>query len=181
MNFEYIPDESDYLNYLYYVTTKSKRVQKKRTINKFVILFIYLIMGLFLYSRQGPYTSAIFFLLCFPMYFIYNFFEKRQYLRHFTRYIRTNYNDEIGVTTTITLDEEGITVALGESTSKMLWTEIGDINETGSLVLIQEKSQNAIVIPKQKTSRIEELITELKQIASSNNIQYYEELNWKWK
>ena len=63
MTFEYIPDESDFLNYLYYMTTKSKRVVKKRTINKMVILFIYFITGLFLYNSQGPVTSGLFFLI----------------------------------------------------------------------------------------------------------------------
>jgi len=85
------------------------------------------------------------------------------------------------VTTTIHLDEEGITLELGESKTKMLWPEIQDINETGSLILIEEKSQNAIVIPKQKTGHIEELISELKRIASTHKIPYHEELNWKWK
>ena len=181
MTFEYIPDESDFLNYLYYVTTKSKRVQKKRTMNKLVILFIYFITGLFLYNSQGPITSGFFFLLCLPMYFLYSFFEKRQYLRHFTKYILANYRDEIGVPATITLDEEGVAISLGASQTKMPWIEISDISETGTIILVQEKSQNAIVIPKQKTQRIEELIAELKRISSSHNIQYNVELNWKWK
>jgi hypothetical protein len=88
------------------------------------------------------------------MYFIYNYFERKQYVKHFSRYIKANFSDEIGVTTTIHLDEEGITIELGESKTKMLWTEIQDINETGSLILIQEKNQNAIVIPKQNTEHI---------------------------
>jgi hypothetical protein len=138
-------------------------------------------MGVYLYSRQGPITSAAFFLLCLPMYFIYNYFEKKQYVKHFSRYIKANFGDELGVTTTIHLDEQGITVELGESKTKMLWPEIQDINETGSLILIQEKNLNAIVIPKQKTEHIEELISELKRIASTHEIPYHEELNWKWK
>jgi len=179
MTFEYIPDESDFLNYLYYMTTKSKRVVKKRTINKMVILFIYFITGLFLYNSQGPVTSGLFFLLCLPMYFFYNFFEKRQYLKHFTKYIKANYSDEIGVMTTISLDEDGVSVSLGEHNTKMSWSEIEGITETGSLILIEEKTQNAIVIPKQKISRIIELIAELKRIASNKTIPYHEELNWK--
>ena len=115
------------------------------------------------------------------MYFFYNFFEKRQYLKHFTRYIKANYGDEIGVKTTISLDEDGVSIALGEHNTKMPWSEIEGISETGSLILIEEKSQNAIVIPKQKTARITELITELKRIASNYTIPYNEELNWKWK
>lgn len=181
MTFQYIPDESDYLTYLYYVTTKSKRIQKKRTINKMVILFIYFITGLFLYNKQGAITSAMFFLLCLPTYFLYSYFEKRQYLKHFTRYIRSNYKDEIGVLTTIELDEEGIQISISESTSKMMWSDMEVFSETGTIILIQQKDQNAIVIPKQKISNLAELIAELKRIATVHSIPYQEELNWKWK
>ena len=181
MTYTYIPDESDYLNYLYYVTTKSKRVRKKRSMNKLVILFIYFFMGLFLYNRQGLVTSGLFLALCLPTYFLYGYFEKKQYLKHFTKYIKANYSQEIGVTTTITLDDDGVSIALGDSKTKMMWTEIEEINETGSLLLIQEKSQNAIVIPKQKTARLDELTTELKAIAGKHAIPYLEELDWKWR
>ena len=181
MTFEYIPDESDFLNYLYYVTTKSKRIQKKRMINKFFILFLYLFMGLFLSSKQGPIASAVFFLLCLPMYFVYGYLERKQYFKHFTKYVKANYNDEVGVKTTIDTDDEGVSISVGENISRMEWSEIDSINETGTLILIQEKNQNAIVIPKQKTSHVEALTKELHRIADSHSIDYNEELNWKWK
>jgi Ca2+/Na+ antiporter len=181
MTFQYVPEESDFLNYLYYVTTKSKRVQRKRTLNKLVVLFIYFITGLFLYNKQGPVTSGLFFLLCLPMYFFYSYFERRQYLKHFTRYISANYKDEIGVSTSIFLDDEGVNIGIGESNHKLLWTETESISETGSMILIQEKNQNSIVIPKEKTQNVEMLISQLKSLASAHNIKYEEELNWKWK
>ncbi len=181
MTFEYTPAESDFLLYLYYVTTKSKRVVRKRAINKLVILGLYFVIGIFLYNSQGPVASGLFFLLCLPMYFFYTYFEKRQYLRHFTRYVKANYGDEIGALTTIALDDDGVSITVRDTSTKMLWPEIEDIIETGSLILIEEKSQNAIVIPKQKTSNVEPLIAELKRIASSHNFPYNEELNWKWK
>jgi len=181
MTYSYIPAESDYLNYLYYVTTKSKRVVRKRTMNKLVILFLYFIAGLFLYNSQGPVNSGIFFVLCLPMYFFYTYFEKRQYSKHFLKYIKANYNQEIGVNTTIELDDEGISVAVNDSKTKMPWTDIAIISETGSLILVEQKDQNAIVIPKQNTNQIAELIAELRRMASDHNIPYNEELNWKWK
>jgi hypothetical protein len=181
MTFEFTPDENDFLQYLYYVTTRSKRVKKKRTINKMVILFIYFMIGLYLYNGQGPVTAAVFFILCLPAYFFYNYFEKKQYKKHFIRYTQANYKDEIGVATKIDLDQEGVSISIGENKTSMPWSEITEVNETGSLILIQEKDQNAIVIPKQKTTGIEELKTELKQLAASHNIPYLEELDWKWK
>ncbi|MEO6133064.1 MAG: YcxB family protein, partial [Saprospiraceae bacterium] len=162
MTYEFVPDEKDYLTYLYYVTTKSQKVRKKRAMNKLVILFLYFIAGLFLYNSQGPVNAGIFFLLCLPVYFLYGYFEKRQYLRHFTKYIKANYNQELGVPSTIDLDDEGISIAVGDTKTKMSWTEIAQINETGSMLLIEENNQNAIVIPKQKTANVDELIAKLK-------------------
>ncbi|MBK9984753.1 MAG: YcxB family protein [Saprospiraceae bacterium] len=181
MTYTYIPDENDYLNYLYYATTKSQRVRKKRTMNKLVILFLYFIAGLFLYNSQGPINSGLFFMLCLPMYFFYTYFEKRQYKRHFTKYIKANYSSEIGVNTIIEVNEEGVSIAVGDAKTTMPWTEIESINETGTLILIEEKNQNAIVIPKQKTNGIADLIAELKGIAASHTIPFNEDLDWKWK
>ncbi|MEP6793841.1 MAG: YcxB family protein, partial [Saprospiraceae bacterium] len=113
--------------------------------------------------------------------FFYTYFEKRQYKRHFTKYIKANYNSEIGVNTTIELNDEGVSIAVGEAKTTMPWTEIEAINETGTLILIEEKNQNAIVIPKQKTSGITDLIGELKGTAGNHSIPYTEDLNWKWK
>ena len=146
-----------------------------------VILFIYFLTGLFLYNKQGPLTSGLFFLLCLPTYFLYGYFEKRQYFKHFTKYIRANYKDEVGKQTTIDLDDAGITISIGDSSAKMLWSDIEVFNETGSIIMIQQKDQNSIVIPKQKISNLTELIAELKRIAALHSIPYQEELNWKWK
>lgn len=181
MTYGYVPDEKDYLTYLYYVTTNSDRVRKKRTMNKLVILFLYFIAGIFLYNSQGPVNAGFFFLLCFPMYFFYTYFEKRQYLRHFTRYIKANYSQEIGVPVAINLGDEGISVKVGDTETKIPWSEVIQVNETSTMLLIEEKNQNAIVIPKQKTSGIDQLIAELKTISITNHFPYNEELSWKWK
>lgn len=181
MTYSYIPDETDFLNYLYYATTKSQKVRKKRAMNKLVILFLYFIAGLFLYNSQGPVNSGIFFVLCLPMYFFYVYFEKRQYTRHFKKYITANYSNEIGVNTTIELEEEGISISIGESKTTMPWSDIESINETGTLILIEENTQNAIVIPKQKTTQVDQLIAELKSISITHHFAYNEDLSWKWK
>ena len=145
------------------------------------MLFVYFFVGLFLYSRQGPVTSGVFFLLCLPMYFLYSYFERKQYFKHFTRYINANYKNEIGATTSISIDNEGVSVALAENTHTLYWSNIEIIIETISFILIQEKNQDSILIPKEKTNQKEALIAELKKMSSSHDIPYQEELDWKWK
>ena len=55
MKFAYQLDEQDYMNYLLYSTSKSKKVIKRRTLNKLLLTAMYFITGMFLWNKKmGP-------------------------------------------------------------------------------------------------------------------------------
>jgi hypothetical protein len=141
---------------------------------------IYMVTGLFLFSRNGPVASAIFFLLCLPLYFLYNTFEKRQYLKHFTRFINTHFKENIGKPASIELAENSFHVVDDED-NWHAYDDIEEIMETNDLLIIQLKSGVAVLLPKNKIDHIENLVSQLSNISNTKNILYSRNLEWKWK
>ena len=148
--------------------------------NKLILLIIYMVTGLFLFNRNGPVASAIFFMLCLPLYFLYNTFEKRQYQRHFTKFINTYFKDNLGKPASIELAENNFHVTDDED-NWHAYEDIEEIMETNSMAIIQLKNGVAILLPKNKTENAESLINDLNRISESRNILYTKDLEWKWK
>ena len=176
----YSLDEADYMHYLLYSTSQSKKVQKRRALNKLILMFIYVVTGLFLYNKNGPIASAGFFILCLPLYFLYSGFEKKQYNRHFRKFIQNHFQSTLGKPSTISLDEENFTIQDDENNTHS-YKDIEEISETGELYIIQLKSGNAILLPKKKIENNAGLSDRLKQIVSSHSIPLNQNVNWKWK
>ncbi len=180
MIYNYSLDQNDYLTFLYYSTSKSKKVQKRRALNKLVLMIIYVLTGMMIFSRNGPIASAAFFLLCVPMYFLYTIFEKKQYYRHFTRFINTHFTNRIGKQSTIELRNDGFHV-IDEEDNWHAYADMEEINETNALIIVQLKNGVAIILPKNKIQDVDRLIELFSHQAAVNKIPYKKDLDWKWK
>lgn len=143
-------------------------------------MIMYVATGLFLYNRNGPMASAVFFLLCLPLYFLYNTFEKRQYNRHFKQFINLHFKDRIGKPIQFEFEADGIHLT-DEEDNRFLYTDIEWISETSTLIIIQMKSGNAFIIPKSKIDPIGAFSTTLQDSATKASIPFNKELGWKWK
>lgn len=180
MLFPFTLDQNDYLSYLFYSTSRSVKVRKRRSLNKLILLMIYMATGIYLFIRNGPVASAIFFLLCFPLYFLYNTFEKKQYLKHFTRFINDHFKDNLGKPASIELADNSFHV-LDDEDNWYAYEDIEEIMETNELVIIQLKTGVAVLLPKNKIENAEGLVTQLNNLSTSKNIKYTQNLEWKWK
>src|SRR5919109_3535196 len=129
MIYTYSLDENDYLTYMLYSTSKSKRVQKRRALNKLILMMVYVLTGLFLYSRNGPVASAVFYILCIPLYFLYNSFEKKQYLKHFKKFIHTHFQENLGRPSSIEFEENHLR-AVDDEENRYGYADIEWISET---------------------------------------------------
>src|SRR5688572_12808294 len=144
MIFQYHLDKSDYLHYLFYSTSRSKKVKKRRSLNKFILSVMYLVMGYYLYKNHGMMPALFFFLLCVPLYFLYNVFERKQYLKHFNKFIDYHFKDNIDRKSTIQIEDDRFLVVDDEE----LWhsyDDIEEVHETNQLMVVQLKNGVAIL------------------------------------
>ncbi len=149
MIYHYHLTQKDYLDYLFYSASTSKKVQKRRALNKLVLMMVIVLTGFMLYNKNGPVASAAFFLLCLPLYFLYSRFERRQYDRHFNKFIQNHFMDRIGKPASIELNDDTFQVVDDENNT-YTYNDIEQVNETSTLTIIQLKSGTAIILPKER-------------------------------
>ena len=143
-------------------------------------MIIYVLTGMMLFSRNGPIASAAFFLLCLPLYFLYNLFEKKQFYRHFTRFINAHFTNRIEKPSTIELREDGFHV-MDDEDNWHAYEDIEEISETNTMIIIQLKNGVAIILPKNKIKDAYKLVELLSHHAAAKKIPYHSDLTWKWK
>lgn len=180
MQYPFTLEHNDYLTYLLYSTSQSRKVQKRRSLNKIILVTIYLLTALFLYNINGPWAAGLFLLLCLPLYFFYNTFERKQYLKHFTKLINTHFKDSIGKPSSIELGDKSFHVVDDED-NWYAYEDIQEIIEIDSLVIVQLKNGAAILIPKERIPNASSLVETLHQEAAARNIPERKDLDWKWK
>lgn len=180
MKYEYQLHEDDYMQYLLYSTSRSKKVVKRRSLNKLMLMIIYVITGLFLYNRNGPIASAAFFLLCIPLYFLYGYFERKQYHKHFLKFIRDQYKEWMNKPITFEITDNVINIR-DEDPNHLSPPDIEWIAELPSEFILQSKEGKAFIVPRNKVDDLPSFTSALKAFAAAGSAEYRDELKWKWK
>src|SRR6187397_623950 len=133
MKIAFVLSEADLLSHQLFAASKSKLVQKRRAKGKLFLLLIYMAVGLFIWDRNGMVTGGIFFLVCLPLYLLYNYMERKQYVTHFKNYVQDVYKERAATTTTIEIDDKLITMRDGTNESTVPLSEVEVIYEINSL------------------------------------------------
>ena len=181
MKISFILSDTDLLTHQLFTASKSKRVQKRRAKGKLFLLLIYMAVGLFIWERNGVVTGGIFFLVCLPLYLLYIYMERKQYVTHFKSYVQDAYKDRAATTTTIDIEDKLITMRDGTNESTVPLSEVEVIYEIGTLYSLGLNTGQSIVIPKNNVRPEDNLSPFLHQLADRLGIPFQQELNWKWK
>lgn len=181
MKLEFTITEKDLLTHQLFATSKAKRVVKRRAQGKIFLLLIYMATGIFIWERNGVVTGAIFFLVCMPLYFLYASMERKQYVKHISAFVNDQFKTRGEKKTTLTFGAQEITMKDGDNESVVPLTELEVIHEIDSLYSISLTTGQAILIPKEHLTSIDDTSSMLLDLAERTGIPYHQELNWKWK
>ena len=181
MIIEYSSDENDFLTHQLFVASKSDRIRKKRRNSRIIGPLIYLALGLFYIFENLIILAVILFLLAVLWYFIYPLWERRYYIRHYRDFIRENYKERIGKTGTLEIKDEFLLGKSGGSESRVLTSELEEIDEIPTLILIRLKGGQSFLLPKDKIPNIDGVKARLKELASFVKINYNTDDKWEWK
>jgi hypothetical protein len=181
MKIEFTLSEQDLLNHQLFAASKSKRIMKRRTQGKIFLLLIYMAIGIFIWERNGVVTGAVFFLVCMPLYFIYAYMERKQYVKHIGAYIEDQFKTRGARKTSLFFGDDFIEMKDGENESIVPYLELEAIYETGTLYSLTLKNGQGILIPKSHSKVPEDVSKTLSQLADREGIPFCQELNWKWK
>lgn len=182
MIINYQLEANDFLQYQLYTASKSERIKKKRLRNKIVIPLIYVVFVAFYLYAKDISGAIIFLILGVLCFFLYSFWERRHYIKHYEGFIKENYKNRFHKIVNIVFGNDFISSKDDSGSEvKIATSEIEEINEISSSIFIKLNIGNSLILPKDKIQNADDLILYLKELTNSLNIKYNIENDWKWK
>ena len=181
MTINYKIDENDYLRHQLFVASKSERIKKKRLRSRILVPLIYVVLGLYLLFQSNIPLAIIIFIFGMLWFFVYPIWERRHYIKHYKGFIKENYKDKLGITATVEFENDYILAKDSGSESKILTTEIEEINEIPTTVFVRLKGGKSLILPKDKIANFDNLKARLKELANHLKIEYIIDEKWEWR
>jgi hypothetical protein len=181
MTIEYKMDENDFLTHQLFAASKSDQIKKKRQRSKIIVPIIYLAFGLLLLFENKISVAVIFIIIGLLWFFIYPLWQRQRYISHYKKFIKENHKDELDKIVTLELNNDFVLAKDNGSENKVRTTEIKEINEISSIILIRLKGDQSFLLPKDKITNMDNVRTKLKELADYLKIKYEIDENWKWK
>lgn len=181
MTLTYSLDQNDFLQNQLYIASSSKTLKKKRksawlgsTSALFLLSIIFLYFGNTLFFFYFLLVSILA-LILLPTY------QRKKLKKHYSNYITENYQYRIGKIVNIHFTESDIHTQdiTGETTIRL--SEIENITETTDYFYIRMKTKHVLIISKLKVYNPYDVKVELQRISQKLNVDFVEDLNWKWK
>ncbi len=181
MTIKYKVQEEDFLTHQLFVASQSEKIRKKRFRGKLFLSIVYLLFGFFQMYEGNSTMATVFFVLAIGWFFLYPLWEKGYYKKNYQKAVRAHYWEQFDKTTTLEITPHYLKASDEGAESKIEINELAIINEIPTLILIEVKSGQSLVVPKYNVQNLEAFKSELKQIASKNNLEYNFYENWVWK
>ena len=181
MTIDYKIDENDLLTHQLFVASKSDRIKKRRQRSKVIVPLIYFAFGLLSLFEDMFSLTIIFFIIGLLWFFIYPHWERRHYIKHYKGFIKENYKGRVGKSATLEFNNDFIIAKDNGSESKVLTTEIEEINEIPATIFVRLKGGQSFILPKDKIANIDNVKARLKDLATYLKIKYDIDEKWEWK
>jgi len=177
MKLQYHLKESDYLTLLLYHSSNNKLHLKKRRRTRILVPIVYLVLGGYVYFTNNKLNVFISFIL-FALFwwFIYPFYSKWNYKRHFKKIVKENFQDIVDTLVEIELIEAGILVKDHAADSHFKYNALQVIIETQDHLFIKISTVQMITIPKNLGAPT----LTFKDQLIANGVPYINDINWSW-
>ena len=181
MKIKFKTENQDIIVYQLYTASKSESIIKKRknsTRRTQINLFILSIPSLII----GEYTFFIGLnIFGILWYFFYPNILSKHYVNHYTDFVKEKMEVEANYEANIEFTKEFIFMNSEAGETKLNSTELKEVIEISTIIMIILKMGNTVIIPKMKLSNIDEFIPFLKNYSVDLSVPYKTELDWQWK
>ena len=168
MKLNYKLFKKDFLEFQLYNSSTSKNSQKTRRKSRLMIPIIYIVLGTLLLIL-GKITFGIgLLILAVLWYLFYPMYSEKKYKKHFEKHIDENYSKTIDKEVEISFKADLIEMKDQTSESKVKTSEIDKLIEL---------NDHTLIIPKRAISDNDKF----KSMIKNYNIDYLNQLDWKWK
>lgn len=183
MHLHYYLEKNDHLIYQLYVASRSERIRKKRLRSKIMWPVLYWIMSIYFFWRASLSMAIAFIILGALWFVLYPIWERWYYVKHYQGFIDEHFTAKNQAESEINLefDEEYLFSSDISGEGKFLLSEVQEIVELKTLILIRLSSAFSIILSKEHIENIEEVKHYLQTLAARLNIPYQQEQDWQWK
>lgn len=180
MMYKIILKQEDFLNYQLFTASKSKQTRKKRISTWLILTGLMLSIGFVALQKEEKFLAYYFLIFGIITLVFYPYYQRIQYKKHFLKHIIEHYQNRFGAESELGFKNGFIINSSDEREGKIKLSEIDIINEIDDNVFIKIKTGESVIVPK-RAEGYDELKQELQKIATNLDIQWNEELEWKWK
>ena len=173
-------EKEDYLRFLLFTASKSKRMRTKRIRSWILTTLVFLFIGLMFSLKEDKFTAYYFLISSAICLFFYPFYYRWRYKRFYEKYIQGSYKRRIGIITEVGFEDGFITSKDSFGEEKIRLAEIEFIYEIKDDLFIRIKNGETVVIPS-KTSDYTEFKNDLTVLTKDLDIIWETELDWKWR
>ena len=181
MTIEYSLQKEDFLTYQLYTASNSEQVQKKRRRNRLLVPLVYVILAFALYMVESTVLAIVFLVFAALWLFFYPRYGRRRYEKHFDKFIDEHYQNRLGKTGTISLEEDHILMKDYTGESKIKLEAIEAIDEIQHYYFIRFSSGVSLILPKRRIANLEEVEPAITDLVQKLQIPHQVNLDWKWE
>lgn len=176
MNYQYLIKEKDLLEFQVYTASKSERINRKKKAGRIIMTLIALFLVLNFYSANNTAMTIYFSIVAIAIWVFYPRYFKWRYTKLYSNFIQENYAGRVDQTEYVEIHKDYIFVKDNTGEGKVKIDEIESIIETPNSLFVKFTMGTALVTPKDQVSNYSEISEQFQAL----NIEYIDELNWKW-
>jgi hypothetical protein len=181
MKIDYNLERNDFIEYQLFAASKSENVKNNWQKSRIRVPIVYLILGLILFLFADKIFALIFIGIGAAWYFLYPYYMRKRYLKHFERYVDENLKNRFGKPVTLNFGEEFIDTIDYMGESKLKINEITEVNEIRSYIFLKFSSGESLIIPKNIINQKNEFTDWILNLIEKLKIKHNIDLNWKWR
>ena len=171
----------DFLIYQLYTASKKKSIRNKRNTEWILSSVFFGILGFLFYLSDNIVLFYYFIFVGLASFILLPFYIRWKYKKHYLKHVQDVYKNNFGKEAIINFSEEYIESSDAESEGKIKYTQIKEINETGTHFFIKFSSGHALILPKSMCEKIDDVTTFFKNLTEKYDIKYNHHLDWKWR
>lgn len=182
MKYTFSLDETDYLTHQLFISATSKPSLNGRRKSWLLVTGAFGLLAFVFYQKDDVGLSNYFIFTSILSLIFYPFYIRWKYKRHFKKYINEHFSKNFGKKAYIELQEGHIlTQDEDRSESKISCTSIESFHELPEHFLIRLNNGQSLILPKNKIEQLDQLRSDLSQLANKRQLLMTDNLNWKWE
>lgn len=173
--------ESDLLEYQLYVASQSEIVRKRRLRTRLLIPIMYVTLSIFGFITNKILLYIPFLIGAILWYVLYPIRDRKRHIKYYQQFIQEHLLERIGNKVELILTMESLETKEIGSESKYALSEVEQIVELKTTILVRLRGNKAFILPKDQITQPSELNSTLKQIAEKAGITFEQFPEWEFK